>query len=152
MSLVLVSLYALSPHVEEIPSIPIAIRLNLSKPPALGEVVDLVAEARSVWNVSGVIINITMSEGIGLVSGTPSWEGTLTEGQTLVLHLSVSPTRLGLSTVLGEARCGLACTESDAYYVASDTLYLDVGTDRTIVSHLPPVTSEQTARTATEQG
>ena len=74
---------------------PLNVELSLSNAPALNQTAVLTCKAFSLFGVPGIIFQVYLPEGLALVDGNLSWQGSLAENQSFELRATVKAIKTG---------------------------------------------------------
>ena len=125
------------------PSVPISVRLYLSYAPWLNRVAELTCSVTVIFQASNLSVEITLPEGIALVSGDLSWRGDLPEKGKIDLKAVIKAVKIGNWTI--EAKAG--CPIGEGWYSDVARIYLSVSENSAYISSNP--FSETVGRNAT---
>ena len=78
---------------------PLEVKLSLSRAPALNQTAVLTCKAFSLFGVPDIIFQVYLPEGLGLVDGNLSWQGSLAENQSFELRATVKAVKTGNWTI-----------------------------------------------------
>ena len=126
-----------------VPSVPISVRLYLSYAPWLNRVAELTCSVTVIFQASNLSVEITLPEGIALVSGDLSWSGSLPEKGKTDLKALIKAVKVGNWTI--EAKAGYPI--GGGWYSNIARIYLSVSENSAYII-LDPF-SETVGRNAT---
>jgi hypothetical protein len=114
--------------------VPLRVELSLSEKPCLNEDVTLGFRVEPLTDAPYTTIEISLSEGITLLSGNLSWEGSLKKNEVFVLQSVIKFEEYGFFVIKGQVMAG------EPYYRFGrpDYLYICLEERRTEVTKEPP--------------
>ena len=116
--LLLASLTACTP-----PSSPMTVQLDVLGEPIVENSVDLLVTITTQETAESIEFSLTLSPGLKLEDGSPSWKGKLSEGESISLHFTVQVIEDGDWPVAAYAY-NTYSTNSTAGFGAGETVYL----------------------------
>ena len=128
-----------SPPLDEAPSSPMTINLYVSpftEPQGLGSEANLKIEIASIEDASNVTAKINLPEGLSLVSGNLTWNGTLQANVSSSFDARIKATKLGNWTISATVKWYLY---EDSWVGAIDRATICVFEDRIIVTPASPM-------------
>ncbi|MCJ7516275.1 MAG: hypothetical protein MUO89_10020 [Dehalococcoidia bacterium] len=78
---------------------PLEVKLSLSNAPALNQTAELTCKAFSRFGVPDIIFHVYLPEGLALVDGNLTWQGSLAENQSFELKATVKAVKTGNWTI-----------------------------------------------------
>ncbi len=117
---------------------PLEVKLYLSNAPALNQTAELTCKAFSPFGLSDIIFQVYLPEGLALIDGNLTWQGSLAENQSFELKATIKAVMTGTWIIEAYAK-----TEQPVPGFTHDRvgqlgkLYLTIQEDTATVSEFP---------------
>jgi hypothetical protein len=121
------------------PMSPLMAEFTMSGKPALNRTVNITFSFSSSEDTPNTIAEVILPEGIEYISGNITWEGFLSENETITLKASIKAVKTGQFTLKASATGGY---KGSYYYGDIDYLYLNVKNNTGTVTDMKPISGD----------